>query len=139
MATNKFIEEEILKKFQSDLISHFSEKCDISSVLASFAAEEVIGPNEVNRIESLGTPLEKVQTLLKYISDSLEAGEAGDTLPFYVMLKILEQYDGLKLAKQIWSMLSDHQGKEWLYTWHVCAVDVLYCSVCTTYRYVCIL
>jgi len=109
MATNKFKAEEIFKKFQSNLISHFSERCDISSVLASFAAEQVIGPNEVDTIVSLVTPLEKVQMLVKHISGPLEA---GDTIPFYIMLKILEQHGGMELAKQIWKMLStsDHQG-----------------------------
>jgi len=111
MAANAFKAEETLRRFWSMFSSHFSEQCDISNVLASFVAENVIGSDKVKEIISQSSSSEKVQMLLQHISARLEA---GDTIPFYIMLKIVEQHDGMELAKQIWRTLDD-EGKRLCY------------------------
>ena len=91
-------------------IAHYPELCktltDVENLLPHFVQAHIISANIHQEINAKVTLNQKVEALMRYISDPLES---GNTEKFYTMLKIIEEHGNQAtqgLAKQIRSKIS---------------------------------
>ena len=94
------IEKEIFTKYYSKLCTIK----DIRSLLPHFVTEEIIVEEDREDISAMRTSSEKVQKLLTHITGPLDA---GNTQPFYVMLRIMEVC-GTQATKRLADQIRGH-------------------------------
>jgi len=111
MASIQLTEKDTFTKYYSKLCTIK----DIRSLLPHFVTEEIIVEEDREDISAMRTSSEKVQRLLTHITGPLDA---GNTQPFYVMLRIMEVY-GTQATKRLSGQIKRHllsAGKPYIYS-----------------------